>query len=454
MNLNDDHIYQPMTKEQVLEIVVSQNVRFVALWFTDITGMVKSVTVPAAELEEVLDRGVHFDGSAIEGFARVAESDMLLRPDLSTFTVLPWTSGPDLTARLICTVHTTQGEPFIGDPRNALIRILKQAEDMGFVFKTGMELEFFLFHTDAYGNPVLEAPQDNAGYFDMIEESSYHVRRDMLTTLQNLGIPVESAYSETGAGQQEIDFHYSQALVSADTILTARIALKTVAQRHKLYCTFMPRPIRDMPGSGMHTHQSLHDLQTGQNIFVNAESEYNLSDTARYFLAGQLNHARAMCAVLAPLVNSYKRLGTSFEAPVYVTWAHVNRGALIRVPGTKPGYESHTRLELRLPDPSSNPYLAMAVMLAAGLDGIRQRMSLPEALEESLLVDNRMRLRQTAMLPISLGEALDALAGDDVILGALGPYISDRYIAAKRQEFDAYNRQITEWEISRYLRRF
>jgi glutamine synthetase len=265
---------------------------------------------------------------------------------------------------------------------------------------------------------------------------------------------VDSTHSETGLGQHEIDFQYDDALRSADNILTARVAIKTVAMKYNYYCTFMPRPHADLPGSGMHTHQSLHDCETGINIFADTQSDYGLSDIAKYFLAGQLEHARAMCAVLSPLVNSYKRLGTSFEAPVNVTWAHVNRSALIRLPSTAPGKEYHTRLELRCPDPTANPYLAMAVMLQAGLDGIRHKMPLPDPLEETLMQRQPGRMRQVEILPQSLDEAVDELSNDDVILSALGPYVSDRYIAAKRQEFAEYNQQVTQWEVKRYLNRF
>jgi glutamine synthetase len=454
MKLDANRHYVPMSKDEVLHLATDEKIKFISLWFTDITGIVKSVIIPASELDNVIENGLHFDGSSIEGFARVAESDMVLLPDLRTFTVLPWNGKEERTARLICTVHTPQGEPFIGDPRNLLLRALRAAEDMGYTFKTGMELEFFLFKLDADGKPIMDTPQDNAGYFDMPDEASLKVRRDMLATLMDMGIRVDSTHSEIGFGQHEIGFQYNHALVSADHILTAKVALKTIAQKHGLVCTFMPRPKSDMPGSGMHTHQSLHDCQSGTNLFMDTTHEYGLSETARQFLAGQLTHARAMCAVLAPLVNSYKRLGTSFEAPVYVTWAHINRGALIRVPSTKPGKESHTRLELRCPDPSSNPYLAAAVMLMAGLDGIKHRMQLADPLEETLLNNNRRQLRQIEVLPASLGEALDVLVGDDVIMNALGPYISDRYITARRQEVDAYNRQVTQWEFDRYFNRF
>ena len=443
-----------VTADEILQVMEERRVRFVALWFTDITGLVKSIMIPARELGNVLDNGSHFDGSAIEGFARVAESDMVLIPDLSSFTILPWTDGAEKTARLICSIQTQNGEPFIGDPRSLFIKVLDQALDMNYRFKTGMELEFFLFPLDQNRQPAVGANHDITGYFDIPDASIQSLGRNILSILADMDICVDSTHSETGSGQHEIDFQYDDALRSADNVLTARIALKTIAIQYDYYCTFMPRPHMDLPGSGMHTHQSLHDCESGVNLFADTETEYGLSDTAKYFLAGQLEHAPAMCAVLAPLVNSYKRLGTSFEAPVHVTWAHVNRSALIRVPSTAPGKEYHTRLELRCPDPTANPYLAMAVMLQAGLDGIRHKMPLPDPLEETLMQGMPGRMRQIAVLPHSLDEALDALSGDDVILSALGPYVSDRYIAAKRQECAEYNRQVTEWEINRYLGRF
>lgn len=443
-----------VTADEVLKQAEEQRVRFVALWFTDITGLVKSIMIPARELGNVLDNGSHFDGSAIEGFARVAESDMILIPDITSFIILPWTHEDEKTARLICSIRMQNGEPFIGDPRSLLIKALEQARDMNYRFKTGMELEFFLFPLDQNHHPVVGGGRDITGYFDIPDDPIQSLGRKMLSALADMGIYVDSTHSEIGSGQHEIDFQYDDALRSADNVLTARIALKTIAMEYGYYCTFMPRPHADLPGSGMHTHQSLHDFESGVNLFADTVSEYGLSDTAKYFLAGQLEHAPAMCAVLAPLVNSYKRLGTSFEAPVHVTWAHVNRSALIRVPSTAPGKAYHTRLELRCPDPTANPYLAMAVMLQAGLDGIRHKMPLPDPLEETLMEGMPGRMRQIAVLPHSLDAALEALSNDDVILSALGPYVSDRYIAAKRQECSEYNRQVTAWEINRYLGRF
>ncbi len=439
----------------MLEELEKRQVVFVALWFTDITGIVKSVTVPVHKLSHLLKEGLHFDGSSIEGFARVAESDMLLVPDPSTLAIFPWASPVGRTARLICNISTTDGSPFIGDPRTVLQRQLREAQALGYRFKTGMELEFFLFHAGQDGPLLPLQPFDDGSYFDLANEVDQDVRGELITTLEALSIGVDSAHHEIGSGQHEIDLQYREALVSADQLLTARAALRTVAQRRGLHCTFMPRPSASLPGSGMHTHQSLHDAETDANLFADPAHEYGLSETARFFLAGQLAHAHAITAVLAPLVNSYKRLATSFEAPRYVAWGHVNRAgaAMIRVPHVA-GHEEHTRLEIRCPDPSSNPYLATTVMLAAGLDGIRSRTPLPDALEESLIGKERARHRQVETLPASLDEALVALEQDDVILEALGPYISDRYLAAKRQELESYHAQVTPWETERYLQRY
>jgi len=443
------------TKETILTAIEEQHIQFIELWFTDILGVVKNVVVPAHKFERVVERGTHFDGSSVDGFARVAESDMILHPDLSTFAVFPWTDNDnDRTARLICNVYTPQGEPFIGDPRAALIKVLDDAKEMGFSFKTGIEMEFFLFQRDENGQPIIGSPYDEASYFEMTTDRANGLRRYMLRTLEQMNIPVYSTHSEIGHGQHEIDFQYSDALETADRIMTARVVLKLIAQQHNLHCTFMPRPSENMPGSGLHTHQSLHYLDSGENAFADNNHEYGLSDVAQQFLAGQLQHAQAMAAVIAPLVNSYKRLGTSFEAPVTVSWAHINRAALIRVPSIRPGMEAHTRLEFRAPDPSANPYLATAAMLKAGLDGIQNKMTLPNPLEETLLMQKRSRMRQVEVLPATLGDALDALDQDEVILNALGPYIGDRFVTAKRQEFEDYNRFVSSWEIDRYINKY
>ena len=442
-----------MSTDSVLKALTDEDIPFLNLWFVDIMGRVKSIIVPRNRAKDALESGVLFDGSSIEGGTRAVESDMRLVPDTDTFAVLPWDQPEERVARLLCTVHTPGGDPFMGDPRTILIKALERASAMGFVFKTGMELEFFLFKQTASGQTPL-VPHDEVSYFDLSTNFTHSIRRKMITALIEMGMCVNSAHHEIGPGQHEIDFDYDDALVSADHLLTARVALKSVAQHNDLHCTFMPRPRRDLPGSGMHTHQSLHDVETDENVFTDSDHEYGLSEIGRYFLAGQLHHARAMTAVLAPLVNSYKRLGTSFEAPVYVTWAHINRAALIRVPSLLPEDAAHTRLELRCPDPSSNPYLAVAVMLQAGLDGIEHQLELPEPLEEALLGQDRIRLRRAEVLPHSLGEALDALESDEVILSALGPHISDSFLSAKRQEFDDYNQQITQWELQNYINRY
>jgi len=438
------------------QAIADSKIQFIGLWFTDITGIVKNVTIPLYRAHDVINNGIHFDGSSVEGFARVAESDMVLRPDPDTFAVFPWDHAEEYAARMLCNVTTLTGEPFIGDPRTVLQRVIAEAHEMGYAFKIGMELEFFLFKDDPSERPINLRPVDASSYFDVSSDTHQAIIHKMMAYLMQMGIRVDSMHHEIGSGQFEIDLGYDHALTAADQLLTARFVIKRVAQEFGLYATFMPRPSMNLPGSGMHTHQSLHDRETDVNVFADATHQYGLSEVARYFLAGQLAHARAMSAILAPLVNSYKRLGVSFEAPKYVAWGHVNRAGatLIRVPHIPPGREAHTRLELRCPDPSANPYLAAAVMLAAGLDGIRRHLPLTEALDESLIRQERSRLRQLETLPASLEEAIDELAQDDVILGALGSYISDRYLAAKRQELSEYHQQITMWELERYLARY
>lgn len=434
--------------ESIQSLLDAHDVSTIELWFTDILGGVKSISVPAARLTQVVADGASFDGSSIDGFARVAESDMRLAPDLSTFRILPWNPR---SARVICDAYTPQGEPFIGDPRSSLRRALTEASNLDLRFDIGVELEFFLFRTDANGQTIACQPYDDASYFDITSEPVQALRERMIDALLHLGIQVRASHSEIGRGQHEIELESTDALQAADHIITARIVLKTIAGQAGASCTFMPRPCADLPGSGLHTHQSLHRLADGSNAFTSSEDEYGLSELARMFLAGQLQHARAMTAVLAPLVNSYKRLGKSFEAPTAVSWAHVNRAALIRVPVAHGPHEG-ARLELRCPDPSTNPYLAAAVMLKAGLDGVHNRLTLPQPHEETLLSHSRGQVRRRESLPVTLDEALDALREDDVILDALGPYISDRFLEAKQQEVDEYNQTVTAWEISRYLK--
>lgn len=433
----------------VLGRVEQNQVKFVDLQFTDVVGMVKNITIPAKELPEVLQHGIWFDGSSIEGFARVAESDMHLQPDLATFAILPWLSGDDATARLICNVYTPDGQPFQGDPRAVLARAVADAETMGFCYQTGPELEFFLLQPHADGSLIPPVPHDLAGYFDAPSDMAAGLRRQMTATLAAFGIEVEALHHEVATGQHEIDFRYSDALTTADNAVTFRLALKIVAQMNGLYGTFLPKPIRGISGSGMHVHQSLTFNAGGQNAFADPGDPHGLSTIAKHFIAGQLAHARGMCAVVAPLVNSYKRLVAGYEAPVYISWARINRSALIRVPrSSKP---ESTRLELRCPDPSCNPYLAFAVMLAAGLDGIRRELPVPDATEENLYLLDAPRRAAPNILPGSLYEALNDMEEDEVVRDALGPHIFHRFIDAKRLEWEEYRLEVTPWELNKYL---
>jgi glutamine synthetase len=441
---------QPVNSaESILARAEQNRVRFIDLQFTDVVGVVKNITIPARELAEAIERGIWFDGSSIEGFARVAESDMHLRPDLNTFTLIPWLEGDEATARLICDVFTPDGQPFQGDPRAVLRRALDTAAEMGFTYNTGPELEFFLLHPHADGVLTPLRPHDTGSYFDAPSDKAAGLRRQMANTLDALGIQVEAMHHEVASGQHEIDFRYSDALTTADAAVTLRVALKVIAQQNGLYCTFLPKPQRDSAGNGMHVHQSLAYTATGKNAFADPGDEHGLSRLAKQFIAGQLAHARGMCAILAPLVNSYKRLVAGYEAPVFVSWARINRSALIRVP--RAFDPESARLELRNPDPSCNPYLAFAVMLAAGLDGIRRGLTVPEATEENLyLVDNRRKAR-LEILPESLNLALDELEKDEVICKALGPHLADRFISAKRSEWEEYRLEVTSWELEKYL---
>ena len=437
-------------RQALLQRVEEQHVAFINLQFTDVLGMVKTVTIPLSELADALDHGVWFDGSSIEGFARIVESDMYLVPDLATYALIPWDQHEGLaTARLICNIHTPDGKPFAGDPRHVLATVMHQAAEQGYGFNVAPELEFFLFKTDATGRSVLQ-PHDNASYFDVSTDQATLIRRQMVRALQGMGIAVEAAHHEVAAGQHEIDLRYAEAVSAADHTVTARLTLKAVAQLNGLYATFMPKPVATVNGNGMHVHQSLLDLVTGQNVFSDPDDPYSLSVTARHFIAGLLAHARGMCAILAPLVNSYKRLVPGFEAPVYISWGRTNRSALVRVPRITTGRHQRTRIELRCPDPSCNPYLAYAVMLAAGLDGIKRKLPLREAAEEDLFhVDPRARGLTT--LPISLGAALDSMKEDEVIQQALGPYVYERFLDAKQQEWESYRAHVSEWEVTRYL---
>lgn len=437
-------------RKDLLRRVADDQIAFINMQFTDILGVVKTVTIPVEELEAALEHGVWFDGSSIEGFARIVESDMYLMPDLTTYAHIPWDAEPGMaTARLICNIYTPDGKPFAGDPRHILTQMLKQAAALGYGYQVGPELEFFLFRTRTDGgmNPL---PHDNAGYFDVSTDQATHIRRQMVRALHGMGIAVEASHHEVAMGQHEIDLRYSDALRAADNTVGCRVALKAVAQLNGLYASFMPKPVVGMNGSGMHVHQNLTDLTSGRNLFYDPSDPYGLSSLARAFTAGLLAHAKGMSAILAPLVNSYKRLVPGFEAPVYLSWGRTNRSALVRVPRVSVGLATNTRVELRCPDPACNPYLGFAVMLAAGLDGIRNHLPLSEAAEEDLFqVDPRTRGLEA--LPRSLGEALDLLRRDQVIQAALGPHVYERFLIAKEQEWEEYRTYVTQWELDRYL---
>ena len=449
-----------------IEAAREANIRFVQLQFTDIVGAVKSVTIPLHQLAGSVEHGTWFDGSSIEGFTRIAESDQYLKPDMDTFAIIPWQPGHgDLgggplgsrgTARVICDVYMPNGEPFPGDPRFVLKRQLERAAKLGYRWNTGPELEFFLFRRNDEGE-IKPLPHDAAGYFDFSTDLAQEVRQDMVNALEAFGIRVEAAHHEVAPGQHEIDFEYADGLRTADNAVTFKFTLKAIAQLHGLYATFMPKPIVGINGSGMHTHQSLYSLAEERNAFADPRNKYGLSPLARAYMAGILAHARGMIAVLAPLVNSYKRLVPGYEAPTYLTWGRINRSALIRVPMVSPGRSIEaTRIEVRCPDPSSNTYLAFAVMLAAGLDGIEKEMELGEPVEESLFEMDATRIAEKGIkeLPGTLGEAIDELEADKVVSDALGDHILTRYIDAKRAEWDEYRSQVTEWEVERYLDAF
>ena len=433
----------------ILAQTEQKNIKFIDLQFTDVVGVVKNVTIPVHELAAALENGVWFDGSSIEGFARIAESDMHLRPDPSTFVIIPWLTGEDATARLICDVFTPDSQPFPGDPRSILRRVINDAVQMGFGYNTGPELEFFLLKPNPDGSLIPPMPHDSGSYFEAPSDMAAGLRRQMATTLEALGLQVEAMHHEGARGQHEIDFRYSDALTTADSAVTLRVALKVIAQQNGLYCTFLPKPIRGINGSGMHVHQSLTYIANGRNAFSDPGDAHGLSKIAKHFIAGQLAHARGMCAILAPLVNSYKRLVAGYEAPVYISWARINRSALIRVP--RASESDSTRLELRCPDPSCNPYLAFAVMLAAGLDGIRRELPVPEATEENIYLLDKPNYSSQDVLPSSLNQALKALEEDEVVRDALGSHTHEVFINAKRLEWDDYRLEVTDWELKKYL---
>ncbi len=441
-------------QEFVLRSIEERDIRFVRLWFTDVLGFLKSVAVAPAELEAAFEEGIGFDGSAIEGLARVSEADMLLRPDPSTFQVLPWrgdVNGSNGTARMFSDVLNPDGEPASADPRNVLKRSLARAADMGFTFYTHPEIEFYLFKQD-FAPGVEPVPVDTGGYFDHVPRGTAHdFRRAAITVLENMGISVEFSHHEGGPGQNEIDLRYADALATADNIMTFRTVIKEVALEQGVYATFMPKPLVDHPGSGMHTHMSLFEGDT--NVFHEAGAQHQLSRTARQFMAGLLRHSAEISAVTNQFVNSYKRLWSGGEAPSYVCWGHNNRSALVRVPMYKPGKAQSVRIEHRGLDSACNPYLAYAVLLAAGLKGIEEGYELPEGAEDDVwtLTGSERRALGIDPLPGSLDAAIEAMEGSELVAEALGEQVYDFVLRNKRAEWQEYRHQVTPFELRRYL---
>ena len=441
-----------MEKEQLLERVKKDGVRFVSLQFTDVLGTIKSVTIPVGRLEGALEEGVWFDGSSIEGFARIYQSDMVLKPDPATYQVFPWSAPERRRARLICDVHGPDGQPSRHVPRQVLREMIARAAARGYIYNVGPEIEFFLFKRND-GHATRPLPHDVGSYFDFSpRDEAQQVRSEIILALEAMGMQVEMSHHEVATGQHEIDFRYADALTSADNTVTFKYTVRAIAALHGIYASFMPKPIFGINGSGMHTHQSLFN-EAGENLFYDADDPYHLSPLAYSFIAGQMEHARALAAVVAPTVNSYKRLTPGYEAPVYICWAQLNRSALIRVPAHGKQHKEATRVELRCPDPSANPYLAFAAMLAAGLDGIERGLEPPAPVNEDVYGLDKAMLRERAIgtLPGTLAEALDALEQDEVILGALGPDVAEAFLRAKRAEWDEYRIQVTAWELGRYL---
>jgi glutamine synthetase len=446
-------VSQVASLERALERLSEAGARFLNLQFVDVLGTVKSISIPSHRLADAVRHGEWFDGSSVEGFARVFESDMYLKPDLNTLTVTETGAGSSPSAQVICDIFTPEGERFPGDPRGVLIRALAEAAELGYTYTVGSELEFFLLRADPTDGRLRPVSHDSAGYFDRPLDLGDEVRQEMVARLDSMGIPVESSHHEVAAGQYEIDLSSQDALKAADQLVTLKYTLKAVAKRHGLHATFMPKPIYGQAGSGMHTHQTLSEHGGEANAFYGRSDEYHLSACARQFIAGQLSHARALCALVAPLVNSYKRFVPGFEAPMAISWAQMNRSALIRVPRVSNADRSTLGVEFRAPDPSCNPYLAFAGMLTAGLSGIKQKLPLPPPVEENLYAFDPERLarHQLGRLPASLAEALSDLRHDDVLRDALGPHLLERFIEAKEMEWQAYERQVTNWEVDTYL---
>lgn len=439
------------SKKDIMDLVKDEDVEFIRLQFTDMFGSLKNVAITASQLEKALDNQCMFDGSSIEGFVRIEESDMYLYPDLNTMEIFPWRPQQGKVARMICDVYRPNGEPFEGDPRYILKRALKKAENLGYKFEVGPECEFFLFHTDENGMPTT-LTHEKAGYFDLGPlDLGENARRDMVLTLEDMGFVIEASHHEVAPAQHEIDFKYDEALATADNIMTFKLAVKTIAKRHGLHATFMPKPKFGVNGSGMHINMSLS--KNGKNIFDDPSDKMGLSREAYYFIGGIIRHMKGMTAVTNPLVNSYKRLVPGYEAPVYIAWSATNRSPLIRIPAVR---GEGTRIELRCPDPSANPYLALAVCLRAGLDGIENKIMPPESVDCNIFAMSDQEKKELGIeaVPGTLIEAVYELEKDELVQEALGRHVSAKYIEAKKVEWANYRMQVTEWEINQYLNQF
>jgi len=436
-------------QEAVLKTVRDNNVKFIRLWFTDVLGFLKSFTITPRELEGAFVEGMGFDGSSIEGFARIEESDVIAKPDADTFTLLPWRTNGDIkVGRMFCDIHEPDGTPYKGDPRFVLKEMLKKAAAMGFDFYVGPELEYFYFK-DTSPNPQI---LDHGGYFDLTPlDVASDMRRDTILTLESMGIKVEYSHHEVAPSQHEIDLRYAEALSMADAAMTYRLVVKEMALKYGTYATFMPKPLYGQNGSGMHVHQSL--FKGSENAFFDANDQHYISDTAKSYIAGLLKHSKEICSVVAQWVNSYKRLVPGYEAPVYISWAQKNRSALIRVPMYKPGKAVATRMEFRCPDPACNPYLAFTVMLAAGLKGINEGYELPDPIEEDIfeMTPAEREARNIASLPDDLGHAIHYTEKSELVREALGDHIFKKFIANKKIEFDQYRTQVSNYELTKYL---
>jgi len=441
-----------VTKDDIIREVQEQDVKFIEVQFSDILGSVKTVSFPVSNLEKVLDEGVYIDGSSILGYATIEESDMRAQPIMSSFQIYPWTcNGHIKTARLLCQIYDHSGNRFKGDPRLVLEKMVDKLKDKGYSFNVGPEFEFYLFKLDANGNPTA-TPSDNEGYFDLMAlDRGEEVRKDIVLNLDTMGFDCEASHHEVGHGQHEVDMRYGSALTMADRIMTFKLTVKTIAMRHGLWASFMPKPIHAMAGSGMHVHQSFASAN-GKNAFDDPDGQYGLSDTAMMYLGGLLKHAKSTAAILNSHVNSYKRLVPGYEAPCYVSWANRNRSALIRVPA---GRGSRTRIEMRNPDPAGNPYLQFAIMLASGLDGIDNKILPPEPVEKDIYHMSREERNRhnIGALPENLGHALSIMSESKLVRQTLGDHIFSHYMTIKGQEWDEYRTMVTDWEVNKYLNR-